>query len=183
MNSHPSSESGAADGVDVLVVGAGPTGDALANALGARGLSVCVVERNRGILPIPRAVHIDGETMRIFHGMGLAVPLATESERRRNSNPRKLYPADPGLIRAFDISGRSNLGTAAPLILEQGEYAEAGLSASLESKTWQFSLDAANLTNERGNSFSYGNPFTVFNGNQITPLRPRTVRLGVRMQL
>lgn len=41
-----------------------------------------------------------------------AVPLATESERRRNSNPRKLYPVDPGLIGAFDASGRSNLGHA-----------------------------------------------------------------------
>jgi len=41
-----------------------------------------------------------------------AVPLATESERQRNSNPRKIYPADPGLIRAFDTSGRSNLGHA-----------------------------------------------------------------------
>jgi hypothetical protein len=41
-----------------------------------------------------------------------AVPLATESERQRNSNPRKLYPADPGLIKAFDASGRSNLGHA-----------------------------------------------------------------------
>ena len=39
-----------------------------------------------------------------------AVPLATESERKRNSNPRKIYPADPGLISAFDASGRSNLG-------------------------------------------------------------------------
>jgi hypothetical protein len=41
-----------------------------------------------------------------------AVPLATDSERQRNSNPRKLYPADPGLIKAFDASGRSNLGRA-----------------------------------------------------------------------
>ncbi len=41
-----------------------------------------------------------------------AVPLATESERQRNSNPRKLYPVDPGLIRAYDTSGRSNLGHA-----------------------------------------------------------------------
>jgi predicted AAA+ superfamily ATPase len=41
-----------------------------------------------------------------------AVPLATDSERQRNSNPRKLYPVDPGLIRAFDASGRSNLGHA-----------------------------------------------------------------------
>jgi hypothetical protein len=41
-----------------------------------------------------------------------AVSLATESERQRNSNPRKLYPADPGLIKAFDASGRSNVGHA-----------------------------------------------------------------------
>ncbi len=41
-----------------------------------------------------------------------AVPLATDSERQRNSNPRKVYPADPGLIRAFDNSGRSNVGHA-----------------------------------------------------------------------
>ena len=39
-----------------------------------------------------------------------AVPIATDSERKRNSNPRKLYPADPGLIPAFDTSGRANLG-------------------------------------------------------------------------
>jgi predicted AAA+ superfamily ATPase len=41
-----------------------------------------------------------------------SVPLATESERQRNSNPRKLFPADPGLIKAFDSSGRANLGHA-----------------------------------------------------------------------
>jgi predicted AAA+ superfamily ATPase len=41
-----------------------------------------------------------------------AVPLATDSERQRNSNPRKVYPADPGLIQAFDASARSNAGHA-----------------------------------------------------------------------
>lgn len=40
------------------------------------------------------------------------VPVATESERRRNSNPRKVYPVDPGMITAFDASGRSNVGHA-----------------------------------------------------------------------
>lgn len=40
------------------------------------------------------------------------VSLATESERQRNSNPRKVYPLDPGLIGAFDISGRTNIGHA-----------------------------------------------------------------------
>jgi len=41
-----------------------------------------------------------------------AVSIATDSERKRNSNPRKIYPADPGLIKAFDASGRANLGHA-----------------------------------------------------------------------
>lgn len=41
-----------------------------------------------------------------------AVPLATESERQRNTNPRKVYPVDTGMIAAFDASGRSNVGHA-----------------------------------------------------------------------
>jgi predicted AAA+ superfamily ATPase len=46
-----------------------------------------------------------------------AVPIATESERKRNSNPRKIYPADPGLIPAFDASGRVNLGHALETVI------------------------------------------------------------------
>ena len=49
-----------------------------------------------------------------------AVPVATDSERRRNTNPRKIYPADPGLIDAFDNSGRKNTGHA----LETAVYNE-----------------------------------------------------------
>lgn len=41
-----------------------------------------------------------------------AIPIATDSERQRNSNPRKIFPVDPGLIGAFDASGRPNLGHA-----------------------------------------------------------------------
>jgi predicted AAA+ superfamily ATPase len=35
-----------------------------------------------------------------------SVWLAADSERRRMSNPRKVYPVDPGLIPIFDRSGR-----------------------------------------------------------------------------
>lgn len=84
-----------------------------------------------------------------------------------------------GIVR---YTGRSSLGTAAPLILDQGEYAQFDLSANLGSGAWQVSLDAANVTDAHGNSFSYGNPFKVSEGRQITPLRPRTIRLGLRVQ-
>ncbi len=45
--------------------------------------------------------------------------LATDSERQRNSNPRKIYPCDPGLIRAFDASGCANLGHALETVVVQ----------------------------------------------------------------
>ncbi len=45
------------------------------------------------------------------------VALATDSERRRNSNPRKVYPVDTGLIGAFDRSGRTNVGHALETIV------------------------------------------------------------------
>ncbi len=38
------------------------------------------------------------------------VPLATSSERQRQSNPRKVYPVDPAIIAAFDRSGKANVG-------------------------------------------------------------------------
>jgi len=41
-----------------------------------------------------------------------AVPVATDSERRRQVNPRKGYPADPALIPVFDRSGKANRGHA-----------------------------------------------------------------------
>ncbi|MBF0245272.1 MAG: ATP-binding protein [Planctomycetes bacterium] len=39
-----------------------------------------------------------------------AVPVATDSEKRRQVNPRKVYPADTGFIPVFDRSGRPNIG-------------------------------------------------------------------------
>lgn len=70
--SSPAVPEEAVSAVDVAIVGCGPTGAALANLLARQGVSVLVIDRNQGILPIPRAVHIDGETMRVFQSMGLA---------------------------------------------------------------------------------------------------------------
>lgn len=48
------------------------------------------------------------------------VVVATDSEKRRQVNPRKVYPADPALISVFDRSGRPNTGHA----LETAVYVE-----------------------------------------------------------
>lgn len=41
-----------------------------------------------------------------------SLDLATDSERRRQVNPRKVYPVDTGLIALFDRSGKANVGRA-----------------------------------------------------------------------
>jgi hypothetical protein len=39
-------------------------------------------------------------------------------------------------------------------------------------------LTLTNLTDSIGNRFALGTPFTAGRSDQITPLRPRTIRLG-----
>jgi 3-(3-hydroxy-phenyl)propionate hydroxylase len=56
---------------DVAIIGCGPAGATLANLLGQYGLSVLVLERDADIYPLPRAVHFDGEVMRVFETAGL----------------------------------------------------------------------------------------------------------------
>ncbi|MEN9719023.1 MAG: hypothetical protein RIQ99_1901, partial [Pseudomonadota bacterium] len=65
---------GAADGFDcdVLIAGGGPTGVTLALLLARRGVSVIVAEKEADIYPLPRAAHLDHETMRILQEAGVA---------------------------------------------------------------------------------------------------------------
>lgn len=59
-------------GVDVAIVGLGPTGLVLAHTLGQRGLRVLVLEREPQFYGNARAVFTDGECMRIFQSIGMA---------------------------------------------------------------------------------------------------------------
>jgi 3-(3-hydroxy-phenyl)propionate hydroxylase len=61
---------------DVAILGYGPVGALLANLLGQAGLTVAVYERETAVFPLPRAVHYDGEVMRIFQSAGLAERIA-----------------------------------------------------------------------------------------------------------
>lgn len=56
--------------VDVAIVGAGPVGSSLAALLADAGLSVCVFERDTDVYPLPRAAHLDAETLRTLRQIG-----------------------------------------------------------------------------------------------------------------
>ncbi len=58
--------------VEVAIVGYGPTGATLANLLGSVGISVIVIDRESSFYPLPRAVHFDDETMRVFQTVGIS---------------------------------------------------------------------------------------------------------------
>ena len=68
------------------------------------------------------------------------VPLATESERQRNSNPRKSYPVDPGLVHAFDVSGRANVGHALETVV-QNELERRGVEVGYVSTAGGLEVD------------------------------------------
>lgn len=56
---------------DVVIVGCGPVGALAANLLGRAGLSVLVLEKEQEHYPLPRAVHLDHEMMRLFQSAGV----------------------------------------------------------------------------------------------------------------
>jgi 3-(3-hydroxy-phenyl)propionate hydroxylase len=58
--------------VPVVIVGAGPVGLTAALLLARRGIDSLVLERHPAPYPLPRAVHIDGEVMRILQEAGVA---------------------------------------------------------------------------------------------------------------
>ncbi|MDH3742925.1 MAG: bifunctional 3-(3-hydroxy-phenyl)propionate/3-hydroxycinnamic acid hydroxylase, partial [Hyphomicrobiales bacterium] len=62
---------------DVVIIGLGPVGAALANLLGIFGLKTLVLEREAAIYDLPRAVHFDDEVMRIFQAIGVADEVAS----------------------------------------------------------------------------------------------------------
>ncbi len=65
--------------VPVVVVGAGPTGLTAAALLAGRGVDGLVVESRPGPYPLPRAVHLDDEVLRILQRVGIAEQFARVS--------------------------------------------------------------------------------------------------------
>jgi outer membrane receptor protein involved in Fe transport len=99
--------------------------------------------------------------------------LAASYQRRLNA--RTALTLD-GAIRYV---GHSELGIGAPLDVSQGNYLDTAIGGRISRGALGLSVDLTNLADARGNRFSYGNPFGIELRNQITPLVPRRVRVGI----
>jgi outer membrane receptor protein involved in Fe transport len=80
---------------------------------------------------------------------------------------------------AINYVGASQLGIGAPLDVTQGDYFASQIGARISVGRLGLSMDVDNLFDVRGNRFAFGNPFHLETRTQVTPLRPRTVRVGI----
>jgi outer membrane receptor protein involved in Fe transport len=59
-----------------------------------------------------------------------------------------------------------------------GDFATFSVGASVTRDALTFSAGIQNLFDAKGDSFSFGNPFSIMASRQFTPLRPRTFSLS-----
>jgi len=59
-----------------------------------------------------------------------------------------------------------------------GEYAVFAAAATARRGPWSLTARIDNLFDIAGDSFAFGNPFSIRLGPQYTPLRPRTLSVS-----
>ncbi len=76
--------------------------------------------------------------------------------------------------------GRSFLTFDGAAASAMGGYGQGRIAASLRSPDWRLEAYVNNVTNEAGDTFAFGNPFSRARTRQSTPLPPRTFGLAIR---
>jgi 3-(3-hydroxy-phenyl)propionate hydroxylase len=113
MSKEISASVGLSTSPEVAIVGAGPVGLMIANLLGLAGVQVVVLERNMGLLGLPRAIAYDAETLRLFTQIGMFDEIAPGLIQ--NPHVRHLNARNVTLMAAdFPVRGQyghSSLGT------------------------------------------------------------------------
>lgn len=147
--------------VDVLVIGAGPVGLALALALGQEGLSVRVAEAAATINESPRAVHLDGEALRLLQALGVAdefAPLTVPVHRMHfvDEDRTLLFEIDWGTGQGPQAWPNGNLIHQPDLealfaaAIGRMDHVELSMSTSLESLEQDDTGVTATLTTRNG---------------------------------
>ena len=88
---------------DVAIIGCGPVGALAANLLGKAGLKALVLEKEANPYPLPRAVHLDHEMMRLFQAADLIEEVQPDM---RDTEGHLHIGADHGVIRYMGTVGK-----------------------------------------------------------------------------
>ncbi len=87
---------------DVAIIGCGPVGALAAHLFVREGLDTLVLEREQKPYPLPRAVHLDHEMMRLFQSVGLDELIAADMT---DADGHLHIGADHGVIRYMGSVG------------------------------------------------------------------------------
>ncbi|KAF3387903.1 hypothetical protein DPV78_012330 [Talaromyces pinophilus] len=107
---------------DVLIVGAGPVGLTLALLLSSYGHRVTVLERHAAVYPLPRAVNLSHDIVRVWDGLGLHDLLfesAVADIRGTVSDEVEIIGAAGQVLRRVPYNGPSKTGTSRTFRLHQ----------------------------------------------------------------
>ena len=66
---------------DIGIIGYGPVGATLSGLLSSLGLSVVVIEKNKGVSPTARAINTDSEQLRTFNFLNIASKIISNSRK------------------------------------------------------------------------------------------------------
>ncbi len=122
--------------------------------------------------------------------------LTSPSEYQRGNDDDRRLPVVPdfsarfGLTRKFSLNalpasayltaryiGQTRLSFDTTLDRRAGNYATVAAGATVDDGPRHWSLAVDNLLDGRGNSFGFGNPFTLAATMQTVPIRPRSITL------
>ncbi|MEM9901077.1 MAG: bifunctional 3-(3-hydroxy-phenyl)propionate/3-hydroxycinnamic acid hydroxylase [Pseudomonadota bacterium] len=136
--------------VDVLVVGAGPTGLLLSNLLGRMGVKTALVERNADTVQEPRAVSIDDESMRALQAVGLDGAVSRITTRGYGSiykGPRgRVFATVKPTSREYGFEKRNAFQQPElEAVLRNGLKAFDSVSVSFGTELDQFNQDDARV--------------------------------------
>ena len=131
----------------------------------------------------------------------LTSPADDRADDRAAPDDRRLpvvpdYSARLGLTRRFSLIGLPASGYVTARYIGQtrlsfdpaldrpaGDYATIGMGATLADGPRHWSIDIDNVLDGRGNSFGFGNPFTLATTTQTVPIRPRAITLRLAIDL
>lgn len=136
---------------DLLVVGLGPVGDALAALAQVQGLSVLAIDKAPAPFPLPRAAVFDHEIMRIFQMIGVAeriLPLCRVPDRYQ------FHTATGKVLLDFPVDPEGPYGWAETYALHQPaveavlreRLVELGVTVRLGTAFERLDQDASGLT-------------------------------------
>ena len=84
------------------------------------------------------------------------------------------------LSARFAYVGRSFTTFDGSAASAMGDYGLGRIAASLKGEAWEVQAFVENLTNEKSDTFAFGNPFSRDRAQQSTPLPPRSFGLAIR---